>query len=51
MKYFRVFWTDRSGAEHRSDPLTTWLDAANYRAELIISGAVSAPCAARIVGY
>jgi len=51
MRYFRVFWIDRDGIEHRSDPLTTWLDAMRYRAELIISGAVSAPCAARLVQY
>ena len=51
MRYFRVFWIDRNGIEHRSDPLTTWLDAMNYRAELIISGAVSAPCSARLVQY
>lgn len=51
MRYFRVYWQDKHGAEHRSDPLTTWLDAANYRAELIISGAVVAPCYARIVRY
>lgn len=51
MRYFRVFWIDRDGIEHRSDPLTTWLDAMNYRAELIISGAVSAPCSARLVQY
>ena len=51
MRYFRVFWIDRNGIEQRSDPLTTWLDAMNYRAELIISGAVSAPCAAHLVRY
>ena len=51
MRYFRVFWIDHDGIEHRSDPLTTWLDAMGYRAELIISGAVSAPCAARLVQY
>ena len=32
MRYFRVFWIDRNGIEQRSDPLTTWLDAMNYRA-------------------
>lgn len=51
MHYFRVYWTDAAGIEHRSDPLTTWIDAANYRAELITSGAVLAPCYARIVNY
>lgn len=50
MRYFRVFWQDKQGTEHQSDPLSTWIDAANYRAELIISGAVHAPCYARIVG-
>lgn len=50
MRYFRVYWQTADGTEHRSDPLTTWLDAANYRAELIITGVVPAPCYARIVG-
>jgi hypothetical protein len=42
MRYFRVQWTDSSDVIHLSDPLMTWIDAANYRAELISTG-VRAP--------
>ncbi len=51
MCYFRVFWTDKQGLQHRSDPLMTWLDAMSYRAELIISGAVHAHCDVSLVRY
>ena len=51
MRYFRVQWIDNADIVHLSDPLTTWLEAANYRAELIITGQVRAPVYASILSY
>lgn len=51
MTYFRVQWQDADDTVHLSDPLPTWIAAANYRAELIISGAVRAPVYASIIDY
>lgn len=34
MRYFRVMWTDDTGARVLSDPLTTWIDAELYRREI-----------------
>lgn len=49
--YFRVEWQDNQDVKHLSNPLPTWIAAANYRTELIVSGAVRAPVYASIVDY
>jgi hypothetical protein len=51
MTYFKVQWQDNGDVVHLSEPLPTWIDAANYRAELIITGQVRAPVYASIVDY
>lgn len=51
MSYFRVQWQTPDGVRHVSDPLSTWLDAARFRSDLIIRGIVSAPVCAQIVDY
>lgn len=48
--FCRVQWVDPRGRAHASPRMESWLDAAGFRAELIISGRVTMPCAARIVG-
>lgn len=34
MRYFKVIWTDPTGAVQMSDPLTTWTAAELYRREI-----------------
>ena len=34
MRYWKVQWTDKTGAIQLSDPITRWTDAETYRREI-----------------
>jgi len=34
MRYFKVIWTNSTGARQLSDPITKWTDAEMYRREI-----------------